>query len=143
MNTKKLLLLIFVLSIGVVSSDGQTISEPIRMEKVFGGYKFFQGDKLLTINQLVTTLAPNTEAYKQIKGAKSTYTATMVLATAGGALIGWPIGTAIGAGEPNWILAGVGIGLVAVSIPLSSKFNKQSKTAVDIFNGSLIRDRHI
>lgn len=42
-----------------------------------------------------------------------------ILAAAGGALIGWPLGTAVGGGDPEWILAGVGAGVLAVAIPLA------------------------
>lgn len=41
-----------------------------------------------------------------------------VLAFSGGALIGWPLGAAIGGGDPEWYLAGIGAGLVAIAIPL-------------------------
>ncbi len=44
--------------------------------------------------------------------------AANVLAIPGGALIGWPLGTAIGGGDPEWYLAGIGAGLVAIAIPL-------------------------
>lgn len=33
----------------------------------------------------------------------------------GGYLIGWPIGEAIGGGDPQWYLAGIGTGLVGVA----------------------------
>ncbi len=41
-----------------------------------------------------------------------------VLGGIGGALVGWQLGTYIGGGEPNWTLAAVGGGLIAVAIPL-------------------------
>jgi hypothetical protein len=52
-------------------------------------------------------------------------------------MVGWPIGTAIAGGEPNWALAGIGAGLIVVSIPFSQKFNKQVKSAVETYNGGL------
>lgn len=42
-----------------------------------------------------------------------------ILAAIGGGLIGWPLGTAIGGGDPEWILAGIGAGVLAVAIPLA------------------------
>lgn len=50
-----------------------------------------------------------------------------ILAAAGGALIGWPIGTYIGGGEPEWVLAGIGAGLVAIAIPLAIIGNKKCR----------------
>lgn len=32
---------------------------------------------------------------------------TIILSYAGGFMIGWPIGTAIGGGKPAWALAGI------------------------------------
>lgn len=77
------------------------------------------------------------QAYKEIKAAQSTNVLATVVAVAGGALVGWPIGTAIGGGDPKWVLAGIGAGLIVVSIPISQKFNKQAKNAVDLYNGGL------
>ena len=52
----------------------------------------------------------------------------------GGALIGWPIGTALGGGEPNWIIALVGCGVVAATIPIVNSSNRNLKKAVDCYN---------
>tara|TARA_B100000795_G_C22574625_1_gene351416 strand:+ start:408 stop:650 length:243 start_codon:yes stop_codon:yes gene_type:complete len=62
------------------------------MKKVFGGYQFYKGDKLLKINQLVNTMKPNEQAYKQMKSAQSTYTMAMIFDYAGGFMVGWPLG---------------------------------------------------
>lgn len=42
-----------------------------------------------------------------------------ILAGIGGALIGWPLGTAIGGGDPEWALAGIGAGFLAIGIPVA------------------------
>ncbi|MEZ5017166.1 MAG: hypothetical protein R2800_08950 [Flavipsychrobacter sp.] len=42
-----------------------------------------------------------------------------VFGAAGGALIGYPLGTALGGGDPEWLLAGIGAGCLAIAIPLS------------------------
>lgn len=134
---KKITTIIFLLTIVFSFTFGQTSNDSISMKKVFGGYQFYQGEKLLNMNQLVKAIQPNEQAYKQIKSAKSTYTMAMVLSYAGGFMIGWPIGTALGGGEPNWTMAGIGAGLVAVTIPISQSFNKKAKLAVDTYNGKL------
>ena len=38
----------------------------------------------------------------------------------GGFLIGWPLGTALAGGDPNWTLAAIGAGCVAIAIPRPS-----------------------
>jgi hypothetical protein len=61
------------------------------------------------------------------------------LSIAGGLLVGFPLGTAIGGGDPNWALAGVGVGLFLLSIPLEIGYHKNVKAAVDTYNQSLER----
>ena len=39
-----------------------------------------------------------------------------VFGFSGGALIGWPLGTAIAGGDPVWYLAGIGAGLIGVGV---------------------------
>ena len=34
-------------------------------------------------------------------------------------------------------MAGIGVGLIVVSIPISKSFNKKAKQAVEIYNGGL------
>ena len=131
---KKISLIWILLILSCSFAFGQNPSDTIFMKKVFGGYKFIYGEKNLNMSKLVKTMEPNQQAYQQIKSAQSTYTFASILGFAGGFMIGWPLGTAIAGGEPNWVLAGIGAGLVIVTIPISQKFNKQARTAVTTFN---------
>ncbi|HOB83872.1 MAG TPA: hypothetical protein PKX27_03385 [Bacteroidales bacterium] len=134
---KKIQIIMALLTVCLAVSFGQT-SESITMKKVFGGYQFYQGDKRLNMNQLVNAIKPNEQAYKEIRSAKTTYAITSVFAGAGGFMVGYPIGTAIGGGDPNWTMAGIGAGLIVVSIPLSVKFNKQARQAVNTYNNGSV-----
>lgn len=134
---KRIAIIISLVTISYAFTFGQTSTDSISMKKVFGGYQFYQGDKRLNMNQLVNAMKPNEKAYNQIKSAQSTYTLATIIGGVGGFMVGWPIGTAIGGGEPNWTMAGIGAGLIVVSIPISQKFNKQAKQAVDTFNSGL------
>ena len=49
-------------------------------------------------------------------------------------MVGWPLGTSIAGGEPNWVMAGIGAGLVVISIPVNNKFIKQATQAVKTYN---------
>ncbi len=82
-------------------------------------------------------MEPNKQAYKAIKAAQATYVLTTIVSGVGGFMVGWPLGTAVAGGEPNWVLAGIGAGLIVVSIPISQKYNKRAKSAVYIYNGGL------
>ena len=134
---KRIAIIISLLVVTFSFTFGQTSTDSIAMKKVFGGYQFYQGEKILRMNQLVKAMEPNEQAYKQIKSAQSTYTLASIVGFAGGFMVGWPIGTAISGGEPNWTMAGIGAGLIVVSIPISNSFNKKAKLAVDTYNGGL------
>lgn len=112
-------------------------AQQIEIQKVFGGYKFTKNGHFMTMGELANTLKTNSEAYELIKPAKSNNTLATILGVGGGALIGWPIGTALGGGDPNWVLAGVGAGLLVIAIPISSSANKKAKEAVELYNSSL------
>lgn len=135
---KKTVLILALLSSCMSYSFGQTGIDSITMNKVSGGYQFFQGGNRLSLNQLVNAMQPNAEAHKMIKSAKNTSTWASVVGGIGGFMIGWPLGTSLGGGKPNWAMAGVGAGLVVVSIPISQKFNKQAKKAVETYNGGTL-----
>ncbi len=115
-----------------ISSFAQ--SESITITKVFGGYKYSQANKPLTVKQLGSVLQANPEASKLFQQAKPNGTAATIFGVAGGFLVGWPIGTAIAGGNPSWELAGIGAGLIVVSIPFNNAFNKKTKEAVSIYN---------
>ena len=110
---------------------------PITMEKKFGGYQFYQDQQMLKMPQLVNIMQSNQAASIEIKKAKSSNTWSTVFACAGGFMVGWPLGTAIGGGEPEWAMAGIGAGLIVVAIPIANKANKHAKNAVDIYNGGI------
>lgn len=134
---KRIAIIMTLLTVACSFTYGQTSTDSISMKKVFGGYQFYQGDKRLNMNQLVKAMEPNEKAYKEIKSAQSTYTLSTIVGFAGGFMVGWPIGTAIGGGEPNWTMAGIGAGLIVVSIPITQSFNKKAKQAVETYNGGL------
>lgn len=149
-NTKQIILSIqrifILLGLAVFSFTpcfGQSEADTIAVEKKFGGYRFSQDGKVLTLNQLSNILKSNPQAYQEMKTAKSSYAAAMVISYAGGFLVGWPIGTALGGGEANWTLAAIGAGLIAVSIPISQGFNKRARQAVDTFNGGQLPNKSL
>ena len=140
---KKLIIVGLLLFTGVASNAQrvnkgvQSTRDSILINKVFGGYQFYQGNTRLNMSQLVNTMKPDERAWQLAKKAQSTNTIGTIIGFAGGALVGWPLGTALAGGDPEWIMAGIGAGLIVVAIPLSQKFNKQVKQAVSTYNSSL------
>lgn len=134
---KRLAIIISLLIVTFSFTIGQTSTDSISIRKVVGGYQFYQGEKLLKMNQLVETVKPNEQAYIQMKSAQSSSILASVFGFAGGFMVGWPIGTAIGGGDANWAIAGIGAGFIVAAIPISINSNKKAKLAVDTYNGEL------
>lgn len=125
---------IFLLS--AYSVIGQISRDTIEIKKTLGTV-FRQNNKNLTPGRLLDITRSNPEAYKEMKIAKNNYDVGFAIGFAGGALIGWPIGTAIAGGDPEWILAGIGAGLIVISIPFSLAYTKHAKKAVKFYNSAL------
>ncbi|RIH66283.1 hypothetical protein D1164_05060 [Mariniphaga sediminis] len=129
-----------MLFVGLLFIGGMVNGQEITIKEVFGGQQFYQNGKKLTMGQLVKTMEGNELAYNEIKKAQSTYTLGAIVSGAGGFMIGYPLGTALAGGDPNWVLAGIGAGLAVVSIPIAKKYNKQSQSAVKLYNEGLKKE---
>ncbi|MGV3641105.1 MAG: hypothetical protein ACO1NZ_11335 [Adhaeribacter sp.] len=114
----------------------QNSSDSIVVKKAMG-VVFLQNGKTLKPRQLLDITQSNPEAFQEMKKAKSNFDVGYVFSLAGGTLVGWTLGTALGGGEPNWAVAGVGAGLIGVSIPFSAAYSKHAKNAVRTYNGAL------
>ncbi|MBE2231118.1 MAG: hypothetical protein IAE96_10775 [Chitinophagaceae bacterium] len=112
-------------------------SGPIEFKKNFWGTQFLQNGNRLNNTALMQTLQQHNPAYLEMKKAKTNQAFSFIFSFAGGALIGWPIGTELGGGDANWTLAGIGAGLVIVAIPFEAGFTKRARNAVKMYNGSL------
>lgn len=123
-----LVIVLFVVAFSSVNA------QKIEMKKTFGGYTFSQNDQMLTLSKMQEIMKDNKEAFNLVKSAKSNLTWGMILGAAGGALVGYPIGTAIGGGDSEWALAGVGAALIVATIPIIKGFNKKTKKAVELYN---------
>lgn len=117
-------------------------AQKITIKKSWGSNICSIDGKKLKMSELVTLMKENTQNFKLISKAKKNYTAASIFGAAGGALVGWPIGTSVGGGEPNWTLAGIGAGLIAISLPFNSKYNKSVKDAVDLYNSATNKTSH-
>ncbi len=130
----KILLLIGSLVLSLALNLHAQTADTIVMERVFGGYKFHKGDELINMKTMGTIMEPNPFAYSVYKQAHKSYNWAMFFSIAGGALIGWPLGTALAGGEPEWALAGAGAACLVISIPITKKYNKQISSAVQLYN---------
>ena len=96
--------------------------------------KFYKGDVRIDARQFVKQMESNREAFAIATKAKSNYDVSNVLGFIGGFMIGWPLGTAIGGGEPEWGLAIGGAAIVGIAIPIQSSASKKFRSAAGIYN---------
>lgn len=120
----------------LINAFGQGKTDTIEIKKNFGT-AFYQNGKRLSLNKLSKILQSDIEASKEMAMAKKNYRIGSVISFGGGALIGWGLATALSGDDENWVLVGVGAGLVAVSYPFSSSCTKHAKKAVSIFNSNI------
>jgi hypothetical protein len=115
----------------------QTSGERIEMIKTFGGVKFSQSGRALRPRDVLQTMESNADAHEAFTKAKTNLDMATVFGGVGGFMIGWPLGTAIAGGDPQWGLVAAGAGLALMSIPFSSYFKKHATNAVEIYNGDV------
>ena len=121
-------LFLFILIFLSIGSFAQ--NHTLRAEKG----RFYIDDQKSTLRDFVNVMESNPEAYELALKAKSGYGAGSAISFIGGFLIGWPLGTALGGGDPNWGLAAAGAGVLVVAIPIMSSANKKLTQAMDIYN---------
>jgi hypothetical protein len=111
--------------------SAQSREGDLRMEKA----KIYLDNKLLKPKEVLNVMEGNPEAYAAYKKAKSNYDAGQVIGFIGGFMIGYPLGSALGGGDPHWGVAAGGVGLLLLNFPLSSAYKKHSKNAIELYNG--------
>lgn len=120
-----------------VSCSQISFGQQITVYKTFGGFRFERDSVVISPRMVLETMKDNPLAYAEFKKAKTNLDAASVIGFAGGLLIGFPIGTAIAGGNPEWGLAAGGLGLILASIPFTSAFKNHALNALDNYNGSL------
>ncbi|WP_128397008.1 hypothetical protein [Botryobacter ruber] len=114
----------------------QVQQSPIVVTKKVGTTFTLDGVKL-SPSQLEDVVRENPEALQEMKVARRNMIPVTVLSYAGGFMVGYPLGSAIGGGTPNWTMAGVGAGLLALSIPFSVGYSKHAQQAAELYNEGL------
>ena len=115
-----------------------TSAQQIEVRKSFGEVQLYKDDVRLTMKDTKALMRDHQTAFKELRKANTNKAFAYIFSIPGGALIGYPIGTAIGGGDPEWVLAGIGAGLVAVSIPFISGYNKRAGNAVNLYNEAVM-----
>lgn len=132
---KRIITLTIILFSITIAAMAQTT--PIKIDNSGMGTKFYQNNLRLNFQQLEQAVKTNPEALEKVKAAKGNNVLASIISIPGGFLIGYPLGQAMAGGEPNWLMAGIGAGLVLVSIPISLASKKRAIEGVEIYNSSL------
>lgn len=90
------------------------------MKKNFWGAKLYADDQLKRPAEIREIMRFDPEAYEEFKKAKKNLGGASVL-------IDWPVGSAIGGGDPQWGLAAGGAALTLLSVPLATGFNRHAE----------------
>lgn len=126
----------------VVSQDSTFIQADhpkyLTYEKGGGGLIVKQGKRELNQSELFDVLNEEHESAVYVGRYKTKNVAGTVLGFVGGGLIGYPLGQAIGGGDPQWAIALAGVGVLAIAIPISISATKDVKTGIDVYNESLV-----
>ncbi len=109
-------------------------AQEIKMYKTFGGVRYEMDTLVLSPKQVLEVLKSNPVAFEEFKRAKVNYNIAGVLGFTGGMLIGFPIGTAIAGGDPEWGLAAGGVGLLLASIPFNRAYKGRAFGAIELYN---------
>lgn len=134
---KELFLILVLLTISNVNF-AQPANDSIQyVTGAFGGARFYQNGQQLRPRDLISITSSNSEANALMKKAKVNYDWSQVLGAIGGFMIGWPIGTSLGGGDPNWALAVAGVGVLLAGIPITSGYKKNAIRGADIHNQGL------
>lgn len=125
-----ILLFSFIVISGQASHDSIVVKHRL-------GPVFLKNNRPLVPGQLMEITKSNQKAYYEMKIAHNNYFASIPFQYAGGFLIGYPVGTAIAGGDANWTLTAIGVGLLGISMPFISAYNRHAKKAVEIYNRGL------
>ena len=133
MKQANLMAVLFLL-MGMKICSAQTTFEGITYRSSLFGPVFSQKGQPLKVKDLKRITADYPEAYQYMEKASTNNDLSNVFGFIGGALVGWPLGTAAGGGDPNWTLAAFGGGLIAISIPFSIGFKKNAIKGAELYN---------
>jgi hypothetical protein len=136
---KSIFISTFIILFGVIQLQAQDDFGKIEVKKGYPKYAFKKGELALSIEEIASIIRKNEQAYKLIKPAKVYDTLGEGLAIFGSAAVVVPIGQVILGSSTKyfWPFVGIGVGLYAISIPITVKAEKQAAKAIELYNSSL------
>lgn len=136
----KIILVFFIICLcGLIKLNAQPASINIQVEKKFPRYEYRYGELEIDIKEVALVLKKNEQAYDLIKSAKRNSAVGNSLMYIGAAMIIIPLGEVIKAGSFKYYgaFAGIGAGMIGISLPFLIKANKKAERAVELYNSGL------
>ncbi len=109
------------------TADAQTVLE-------YQKGRIAKGANAITLNDAVALSKEVPEANALFIKAKNQSNGGTFFAVVSGGLIGWPLGTALGGGDPEWPLLGIGVALLIPTFTLANSAKDNAIQAIDIYN---------
>lgn len=135
---KKIFLLPILVFLTTTLLIGQANSELTVENSFFTGISFKKADSKLSFEKVLILVNENETAKTFLRKSKNQATASSIVGAIGGFFIGFPIGTAIGGGEPNWNLLYAGVGVSIISIPIYNSAVKNARKGAQQYNETLV-----
>jgi len=128
-----------------LSAKTQSISDTIRIERNIFGVDYYQNNKMLNFSQLMDLSTSNPAAHKLMKDAYTLHIFSICMSSAGGFLLGYSAGYAIGrAVKKNQVdmnifisILGVGAGITSIGIGFELWSNNKTNKGVLILNNAV------
>jgi hypothetical protein len=116
--------------------DAVVVKDTIEIIKKSIGYQYKYKGENLTLSQITTILEKNPTTVEFSKSVKSSSGLINVLGFAGGFCMGYGLAPLFYGRQPNLSLAGIGCGIIAVTIPITRSAENKLKRGVDIYNSN-------
>jgi|SRR5690349_18413205 len=136
LGRRTLFVVFFALSLSALGQEKE-----IKAYRTFGGMRFEMDTLTLTHRQVGQVISINQAAFDEFKKARTSNAISGVLGFSGAVLLVIPVFTSIIGGEPEWLLAAGGAGLVIASIPFTKSYKRHAESAIGTYNSSLTESR--
>lgn len=125
---------LFLFQLNLLCAQSRTDS--ITVIKKWGTI-YLQRGQNLSMGGLLYITKDNPAAFAEMKKAQNKYTLSFLSGCIGGACVGYPVGTALGGGEPNWNFVFAGAAIIGMSIAFEHSFNVHATRGARLHNSSL------
>jgi hypothetical protein len=133
---KRFILLISLCALTNVIVFSQDIPDTIYY-KGSKGLPFLYKEKKLRYDGILRVMESNPFAYQEMVFAKTNRNLASITFATGMTLIIWPVVTDMTNGDANWSLIGIGIPILAFSVPLKNSSDLHTMNAIRIYNNKI------